>query len=92
MPAPSPQQSDSRRLPDSLPPLGLTLHQAAHLVGIGATSFLALVEQGAMPPPRAIGRRRLWSRYEVAEAFHALPAAGGEPAAPPPGPALNPWD
>ncbi len=69
-------------LPDSVPVHGLTLHQAALMIGIGKDSFQALVSQGLMPRPRMIGRRRLWSRPAVLAAFEALPqdeSYGGPP-------------
>ena len=62
-------------------PLGLSRTQSAEYIGIGSTKFDELVNNGTMPRPRLIGRRKLWDRREIEEAFENLPVDG-----------VNEWD
>lgn len=55
------------------PPIGLSRVQAAEHVGVSPDTFDKMVEAGAMPQPRRWGRRVLWARTEVEEAFLGLP-------------------
>jgi hypothetical protein len=61
----------SCRLP--LEPLGLCREDAADFVGLSATKFEQLVADGRMPLPRQADGRVIWSRFELIEAFEALP-------------------
>jgi len=63
-----------------LPPRGLSRVEAAGYVGVGATHFDALVEQGVMPRPGQRGGRRVWDPPRLDTAFEALqPDAPGDP-------------
>ena len=66
-------------LPASLAPRGLSRGQSAAWAGIGTTKFDEMVADGRMPPPKEIDGRKIWDRYELEEAFSALPggAANG---------------
>lgn len=52
---------------------GLSRFEAAEYVGVSATLFDRLVEDGRMPKPRRIDGRRVWDRRSVDVAFDALP-------------------
>jgi hypothetical protein len=54
---------------------GLSRHEAADYIGIGATLFDALVRNNLMPKPKAIFARRVWDIQELDRAFHELPEA-----------------
>ncbi|MEI9417580.1 hypothetical protein [Mesorhizobium sp. Cs1321R2N1] len=75
-------------LPDSLPPIGVNRVQAAAFIGIGATLFDRLVQDGRMPDARIIEGRLVWDVSEVAAAFRAIPHRSEHL----PDPAVNPWD
>jgi predicted DNA-binding transcriptional regulator AlpA len=72
--------SISRRdvLPFGLAPRGLSRVAAADYVGVGVTLFDKLVEQRLMPKPKKIARRLVWDRFQLDEAFAALPDEDGE--------------
>ena len=53
-------------------PRGLSRVEAAAYVGIGVTFFDEKVEQGILPAPIALGKRRLWDRRELDAAFDIL--------------------
>jgi excisionase family DNA binding protein len=57
-------------------PLGLSLAKAAAYVGVGQTIFREMVEDGRMPHPRVVGRRRVFDSEEVRLAFKNLPVDG----------------
>ena len=59
-------------LPASLPPRGLSRVQAAEYIGIGASKFDELVDDGRMPKPKRIDGRTIWDRIKLDEAFAAL--------------------
>jgi predicted DNA-binding transcriptional regulator AlpA len=63
----------------SMPPRGLSRVAAAGYVGVGVTLFDKLVEQGLMPKPKKIARRLVWDRFQLDEAFAALPDEDYEP-------------
>lgn len=65
-------------LPASLPPRGLSREEAAAYVGVGATKFDQMVEDGRMPSPKRIDGRRVWDRLRLDSAFAALPTEGGD--------------
>jgi hypothetical protein len=70
-------------LPPSLAPRGLSRVQAAAYIGVGATKFDEMVDDGRMPRPKRIDGRIVWDRVKLDEAFDAL----GEDGAP-----ANEWD
>ena len=69
-------------LPVSCPPRGLSRVQAAVYVGVGATLFDEMVEDGRMPAPKKINGKNAWYRPALEEAFVALPSKDD----------TNPWD
>lgn len=69
---------DGHILPPSLPPRGLSRVQAAAYVGVGTTTFDAMVTDGRMPRPKRVGARTVWDRRELDAAFSALPNDRGE--------------
>ena len=58
-------------------PIALSLEEAAAFVGMSATHFLRLMNEGVMPHPRRAGGRRLWDAEECIAAFRRLPREGG---------------
>jgi predicted DNA-binding transcriptional regulator AlpA len=46
--------------------------QAAEYIGVGATKFDKMVEDGRMPKPKRIDARIVWDRVKLDEAFEAL--------------------
>lgn len=71
--------------PISLPPRGLSRELACRYIGISATKFDQLVQQGRMPAAKRIDSRKLWDRDALDNAFWALPEDG-------PDVHDNPWD
>ena len=69
-------------LPPQLPPRGLCREAAAQYIGVSTAKFDELVEDGRMPGPKVIDRRKIWDRQTLDAAFVALPD----------GDAVNPWD
>lgn len=69
-------------LPITLSPRGLARSEAAIYIGVSPSFFDRLVQDGTMPAPKHIGARRVWDRFELDEAFDALPANDN----------VNPWD
>lgn len=57
----------------SIEPRGLQREIAARYVGVSATKFDEMVEGGQMPRPRLIGRRKVWDRRALDDAFENLP-------------------
>jgi predicted DNA-binding transcriptional regulator AlpA len=55
---------------------GLSRLEAAEMIGVSPTLFDQLVRDGIMPPPKKIGRRRVWKRQDVEKWFDDLPYAG----------------
>jgi excisionase family DNA binding protein len=47
--------------------------EAARYLGVGTTTFDALVKDGTMPKPKTIGARRVWDRHKLDIAFDELP-------------------
>lgn len=60
-------------LPRSLPPAGISREEAAAYVGVSATKFDEMVEDGRMPGPKKIDGRTVWSVRKLTLAFEALP-------------------
>jgi predicted DNA-binding transcriptional regulator AlpA len=46
--------------------------QAAEYIGIGATKFDEMVDDGRMPRPKRIDGRNVWDRIRLDEHFAAL--------------------
>ena len=69
-------------LPVSCPPRGLSRVQGAAYVGVGATLFDKMVEDGRMPAPKRINSKTVWDRLALDEAFAVLPSDED----------ANPWD
>lgn len=55
---------------------GLGEAEAALYIGLGASKFRELVQDGTMPRPRLIGNRRVWDIDDIDAAFRALPVEG----------------
>lgn len=51
------------------PPRGLSREEAAHYIGVGATTFDGLVQDGRMPKPMRLGKRVIWDRLKLDAAF-----------------------
>jgi predicted DNA-binding transcriptional regulator AlpA len=60
-------------LPTPLPRRGLSREQAAAYVGVGLTKFDAMVEDGRMPKPKRVDRRKVWDIRALDLAFDDLP-------------------
>lgn len=54
------------------PPRGLSREEAARYVGVGATTFDGLVQDGRMPKPMRLGKRVIWDRLKIEAAFADL--------------------
>ena len=57
-----------------VPRRGLSRVEAAIYLGISPGKFDQLVDDGRMPAPRRIDRRKVWDRLEIDVAFDALPS------------------
>jgi hypothetical protein len=55
---------------------GLGVVEAAAAIGVSASKFRALVDEGRMPLPRRIDGRTIWDVDELRAAFKALPHDG----------------
>lgn len=71
-----------KAVPEGAWPRGLSRDEAAAYIGISARKFDAMVQDGRMPGPKLIDRRRLWDRHALDAAFAELPDSEEE----------NPWD
>jgi len=69
-------------LPFGVAPRGLSRAAAAEWINVGTTTFDEMVRDGRMPAPRLANSKMVWDRYEVDDAFDALPRRV----------ATNPWD
>lgn len=58
--------------PYSYPPRGLSRQAAARYIGLGASTFDGLIEEGRMPKPLRVGKRTIWDRLKVDAAFTEL--------------------
>ena len=76
----------SQILPPSLAPRGLSRAQAAAYIGVSASLFDSMIEDGRMPVPKVVNARRVWDRLALDAAFSLLPNADSD------GAARNPWD
>lgn len=70
----------------SLEPRGLCLEEAAYYIGVSATKFTTMINEGRMPLAKAAGGRRIWCRHALDAAFDALPEAGSRAAE-----GVDPW-
>ena len=66
-------------------PRGLSRVQAAAYVGLGTTFFDELVGEGKFPKPVKFGKRSVWDRIDLDDAFDTF-----KDSVAPSGP--NPWD
>ena len=57
-------------------PIGLSREEAASFLGISATHFQKLVDQGTFPRARALGGRLIWDADELSKSFRRLPYVG----------------
>lgn len=69
-------------LPTSCPPRALARPAAAEYVGVSPSKFDQMVEDGRMPRPKQIDRRKVWDRVALDDAFVSLPEEQDS----------NPWD
>jgi predicted DNA-binding transcriptional regulator AlpA len=65
-----------------LAPRGLSRIQSAAYIGVSAGTFDTMVDDGRMPAPKEINKRRVWDRHALDLAFDALPNVEED----------NPWD
>ncbi|MGN7122905.1 helix-turn-helix transcriptional regulator [Methylorubrum thiocyanatum] len=79
-------------LPPGMIPLGLSRLVASTYVGVSPSTWDSMVDVGQMPKPKRIGRRRLWDRREVEEAFARLDAVGRDSGTPPGAQLDDDWD
>lgn len=56
----------------SYPPRGMSREAAARYIGVGTSTFDALVEDGRMPKPFRVGKRVIWDRLKIDAAFSDL--------------------
>lgn len=54
-------------------PRGLSRLESADYIGVSATKFDEMVEDGRMPGPKIIDARRVWDVRKLDIAFEALP-------------------
>jgi predicted DNA-binding transcriptional regulator AlpA len=66
----------------SYAPRGLRRDSAAAWIGVSATKFDEMVKSGVMPKPKRVDGIVVWDRYQLDEAFEALPDDG----------AADPWN
>jgi excisionase family DNA binding protein len=69
----SPAKSLSPSQTRPVPRRGLLRTEAAVYLGISATKFDQLVDDGRMPRPRMIDSRKVWDIYQLDAAFDELP-------------------
>jgi hypothetical protein len=50
--------------------------ESAAYVGVSASLFDLMVQDGRMPPPKRINARTVWDRHRLDAAFLALPDDG----------------
>ena len=63
----------SATLPAGSLPRGLNRVQAAEYIGVSPTKFDQTIVDGRMPKPKRIDGRNVWDRYQLDNAFSALP-------------------
>ena len=50
----------------------MSREEAARYVGVGATTFDRLIAEGVMPRPKRVGKRVIWDRLRLDDAFSDL--------------------
>lgn len=60
-----------------IPRRGLSREEAAMYVGVGATKFDTMVNDGRMPKAKKIDGRKVWDVRKLDVAFEALPDEDG---------------
>lgn len=60
-----------------IPRRGLSREEAAMYIGVGATKFDAMVNDGRMPKPKKVDARKVWDVRQLDIAFEALPSEDG---------------
>lgn len=60
------------------PPRGLSREEAARYVGVSPTTFDRLIAEYRMPRPKRIGKRVIWDRLKLDDAFSDLGEDGEE--------------
>lgn len=60
-----------------VPRRGLSREEAAMYVGVGATKFDEMVDDGRMPKPKKVDARKVWDVRKLDIAFEALPDEDG---------------
>ena len=56
-------------MPHGAWPRGLNCELAAAYRGVSVNTFLSMVKAGTMPKPETWGRRKIWDRHEIDEAW-----------------------
>ena len=56
-----------------LSPRGLSCSAAAYYIGLGATKFTEMVNDGRMPKPKIVDARKIWDKRDIDKYFDALP-------------------
>ena len=59
--------------PRVMPIRGLNQNVAAEYIGVSPSKFDEMVQDGRMPPPKKIDRRRVWDIHQLDSAFDKLP-------------------
>ncbi|MEZ0169902.1 hypothetical protein [Microvirga sp. TS319] len=67
------------------PRRGLNREQAAAYIGVGLSKFDAMVDDGRMPKPKRVDRRKVWDIRALDLAFDELPSEDT-------GDEVNDWD
>ena len=66
------------RIPLGAWPRGLSRGQAADYTGVCENKFMAEVEEGLWPKPETRGRRKIWDRWRMDEAWDRRGETDGE--------------
>ncbi len=61
------------RVRQLIEPRGLDRVQAASYIGVSASKFDQMIDDGRMPQPRRIDTRKVWDRLALDDAFELLP-------------------
>lgn len=59
-----------------VPRLGMSIDDLALSLGVSPNSIRKMVEEGALPPPRIWGKRRIWRTAEIDAALSEWPIDG----------------
>ena len=68
----------SVRIPDQWP-RGLNAEQAAVYVGVSCNTFLSEVKAGLWPKAQDRGKRKIWDRVKIDEAWNQQHEEGADP-------------